>query len=92
MLELYRLLLSAAGMPPGSGAQQTSPYNMLATREWMMIAPRSRESYEEISVNALGYAGSLLVRDDAQMRRLREAGPLSVLTGVGIPRLPPSPA
>ena len=74
MLALYWKLLAASGIQRGTGSEQTRPYNLLATREWMMIVPRSRESYAGISVNALGYAGSLLVRNEAQLRLLRETG------------------
>jgi len=79
---LYRRLLGRAGVQAvrREGRDwQTRPYNLLVTRRWMMVVPRARERWEGISVNALGYAGSLLVRDRAQLARLREAGPLRVL-------------
>ena len=82
-LALYWKLLAASGIPRGAGRQQTQAYNLLATREWMMVVPRSRESYAGVPVNALGFAGSLLVRDDAQLQLLREVGPLTVLRHVG---------
>ena len=85
-LALYWKLLNATGIPRGAGDSQTRPYNLLATRRWMMIVPRSRESYAGMSVNALGFAGSLLVRDHAQLQTLRETGPLTLLQHVGIPR------
>ena len=72
MLALYWKLLAASGIQRGTGSEQTRPYNLLATREWMMIVPRSYEAYAGISVNALGFAGSLLVHDDAQLQLLRE--------------------
>jgi ATP adenylyltransferase len=60
------------------------PYNLLVTREWMLFVPRARECWEGISVNALGFAGSLLVRDREALARLRAAGPLAALRHVGI--------
>lgn len=60
------------------------PYNLLATREWMVLVPRRHELFEGIAVNALGFAGSLLVRSDAQLAYLRETGPLAVLRKVGV--------
>ncbi|MFN8444055.1 MAG: DUF4922 domain-containing protein [Caldilineaceae bacterium] len=63
---------------------QPVPYNLLATRNWMMLVPRSQEHYETISVNALGFAGSLFVRNQADMDFLRAAGPMRVLQEVGV--------
>ena len=62
--------------------RQAAPYNLLVTRRWMLAVPRSRERLGSISVNALGFAGSLFVRDEAEMAALREAGPMSVLRAV----------
>jgi len=71
-------LLAALGVAPGA------PWNLLATREWLLVVPRRAESFEDISVNALGFAGSLLVKTRAQLERLREVGPLAVLRAVGV--------
>ena len=78
-LERYSTLVDAVGM---SITQQPGAYNLLATREWMLIVPRSQESFRSISVNSLGFAGTLLVRDRQQLRILKEAKPLTVLTEV----------
>ncbi len=64
-------------------ASSPSPYNLLATRDWMLLVPRSVEHYESISVNALGFAGSLLARDVRELELIRERGPLGVLESVG---------
>jgi ATP adenylyltransferase len=81
----YRALLTEAGIggaPSPEGEWQSGPYNLLATREWMLLIPRTREHYEGISVNALGFAGSLFVRDEAQRDIVRRAGPRTVLAAV----------
>ena len=62
--------------------RQAGPYNLLLTRRWMLLVPRSREQFGTISVNGLGFAGSLFVRDAAEMQRLREAGPMNALREV----------
>jgi ATP adenylyltransferase len=59
------------------------PYNLLVTDRWMLVVPRSRERFEGISINALGFAGALLVRDPAQLAAVERAGPMSVLRHVG---------
>ena len=85
-LEYYRLLLRAVGgpVPPTQGTQQPFPYNLLATRQWLWLIPRGQERFQGISVNALGFAGSLFARDATQMALIRQYGPLQVLRGVGI--------
>ncbi|MGQ4650251.1 DUF4922 domain-containing protein [Lyngbya aestuarii] len=83
-LECYHTLLRAVGLQ-GDGAsnnRQSGPYNLLATREWMLLIPRSQEDFESISVNSLGFAGALLVRNEQQMKMLQEHGPITVLKNV----------
>lgn len=87
-LELYRALLRHVGLDPGpSGKEglQRGPYCLLVTAEWMLLVPRSAEFFGPVSINSLGYAGALLVRDAAQLRLLRETGPLAALRAVGLP-------
>jgi ATP adenylyltransferase len=81
---LYRALLDAVGIGavrPGDD-RQSAPYNLLLTRGWMLVVRRVREHFDGISVNALGFAGSLFVRDRDQMRRILENGPMAVLRAV----------
>ncbi len=87
-LELYHRLLLATGL--STDQPQPAPYNLLATRQWLLLIPRSRESFESVSINALGYAGALLVRNESQARVIREQGPLTVLRQGAIP-LPQTP-
>jgi len=87
LFSLYWKLLSACGIVRGEEDTQTQPYNLLATRQWMMIVPRSRESFAGVSINALGFTGSLLVRSCDQLETLRSAGPISALQQVGQPRI-----
>ncbi|MBD2387981.1 ATP adenylyltransferase family protein [Cylindrospermum sp. FACHB-282] len=78
-LERYYSLLQAVDLKP-SGA-----YNLLATREWMLIVVRSHEEFEKISVNSLGFAGALLVKNQEQMQILKEYGPMTILRKVAVP-------
>lgn len=78
---LYREMARAFGCDrPGR------PHNLLVTREWMLLVPRSRESWEGVSLNALAFAGAILVRDDPTLDRVRSLGPLNLLAHVGVPR------
>lgn len=75
-----------ARVAAADGARQSAPYNLLVTRDWLMVVPRVREHADGISINALGYAGSLFVRDGAELARLRSMGPMRALASVGVPR------
>lgn len=85
MLDLYWELLYAVGIERGEDQRQTRPYNLLATREWMLAVPRSQEAYQDINVHALGFAGSLMVWGEEGLRVVRQQGPLAVLAAVGVP-------
>lgn len=74
-LQVYRTLLHSVG----SGA-----YNLLATLEWMLIVPRSQEHFQSISVNSLGFAGALLVKNAAEMEILKAQGPMNILKSVAV--------
>lgn len=88
LTERYRGLLRATGIAAAErgSRRQALPYNLLVTRRWMLVVPRSAEHYRGISVNALGYAGSLFVRNAEQMRTLLQVGPMTVLASLGHPR------
>ncbi|MDZ7963166.1 MAG: phosphorylase [Aulosira sp. DedQUE10] len=81
-MELYNALLNAVGITAVNGNRQSGAYNLLSTREWMLIVPRSHEEFELISVNSLGFAGALLVRNQQQMQLLKDQGPINILKNV----------
>lgn len=80
--ERYRALLDAAGVRAvevGGGLRQSAPYNLLVMPAGLLLVPRATECVEGISVNALAFAGSLFVRDAAQMRAIEALGPMRLL-------------
>ena len=82
---IYRELLGPLGLGPRDGAteaRQGAPYNLLLTRDWMLVVPRSREHFHGVSINALGFAGSLFVRRAEELRAFEEHGPLAALRAV----------
>ena len=84
----YRAALRAVGIAAvhrDGELWQSAPYNLLITREWLLLVPRRQECEAGISINALGFAGSLFVRDQAQCALLRRRGPLAVLRAVTAP-------
>lgn len=81
----YRRLLAALDIvevEEAGARRQSHPYNLVATRQWMLLIPRSRERYEGVSVNALGFAGSLFVKDQSQFDLVARVGPRAVLAAV----------
>lgn len=64
----------------------TGPFSLLCTRQWMMLVPRSTGHVRGIPINSLGYAGSLVVKDEAQQAQLATLGAWAVLTEAGISR------
>jgi ATP adenylyltransferase len=80
-LEIYHHLLKALEISIKS-QDKPDPYNLLITREWMMIIPRSQDKYKSISINSLGFAGALLVKNEEQMNTLKQLKPLTILQKV----------
>jgi len=86
---LYRELLHRCGISAVAAAEgelQSAPYNLLVRRSWMLVVPRSRACFESIPVNALGFAGSLFVRSQGDLERVRAVGPMQVLRAVAMPQ------
>ncbi|MCC5637149.1 phosphorylase [Nostoc sp. CHAB 5844] len=84
MLKVYQNLLSAVRIEAVNNNRQSSAYNLLVTREWMLIVPRSQEHFQSISVNSLGFAGALLVRNAQEMQLLKNTGPMTILKEVAL--------
>jgi ATP adenylyltransferase len=80
LLGLYRQLARAFGCH-----RHGQPYNLLVSREWMLIVPRARGQWRGISVNGLGFAGSLLVPGREELDVVRREGPLRLLAHVAVP-------
>jgi sulfate adenylyltransferase (ADP) / ATP adenylyltransferase len=84
---LYGEMLKETGLKPPTTdlpQKQSAPYCFLITRNWMLLVPRSREFFDSISINALGFSGALLVRDRGQMKRLIKFGPMTALKNVAL--------
>jgi ATP adenylyltransferase len=83
----YLAMLDALGIgavEARDGPRQSAPYNLLVTRDWLLLVPRRRESFLGVPVNALGFAGSLFVRDAAQLATVERRGPMTILAGVAV--------
>ena len=69
--------------PPGKPS-----YNVLLTLEHLHLIPRRQETHrleatgEELPVNALGFAGMLLVKSDAELGAVKSEGVGKILSAV----------
>ncbi len=84
-LKKYHDLLDKVGIIALENNVQSGAYNLLVTREWMLIVPRKQEEFGEISVNSLGFAGALLVKNQQQMQLLKNIQPINLLSNVAFP-------
>jgi ATP adenylyltransferase len=57
-----------------NGTAAFTGYNLLLTREWLMLVPRRKEAVAGISFNALAFCGSILVKNREQRDQLIEIG------------------
>lgn len=62
-------------------------YNLVMTREFIMIVPRSHDSIGPVSCNAMAYAGSFFVRSIEELEFIRKEGPMKILSRVGYPSI-----
>ncbi|TAE60068.1 MAG: phosphorylase [Nostocales cyanobacterium] len=81
-LDKYYALLEKVGIKAVDDNKQSGAYNFLATREWMLIVPRSQEEFKSISINSLGFSGALLVKNTEQMQLVKDIGPMNILKNV----------
>lgn len=65
-------------------------YNVIITLEHMHLIPRKEETYtlsetgESLSVNALGFAGMLLVKSEKELEAVKKENVEKILAGVGL--------
>ncbi|MGK7898149.1 MAG: DUF4922 domain-containing protein [Xenococcus sp. (in: cyanobacteria)] len=83
LLDCYYSLLEKVSFSwQETSPQQPAAYNFLATKKWMIIIPRSRDSFGSIAINSLGFAGSLFVKDENCLKLLKKKTPLEILNAV----------
>ncbi len=76
-METLQLSPDADGLLP--------PFNLLVEDGWMLVVPRSREHFADVSINALSFGGVVYVAALEQIESIRKAGPLAVLASVACP-------
>lgn len=87
-VELLDLVISTIRATPDHPVGVLS-YNVILTRRHLILVPRAKENAvisrigDELSVNALGFAGMLLVKCEEEMKDVVEEGPAKILASVG---------
>ncbi len=80
LLELYLELSKKLGLgDPISDRKPRFPYNLLITNKWIAIIKRRNDHIHGFSINALGFAGYLLVTDKSDINYLKKYGPEKLL-------------
>lgn len=89
----YRAACEFCGIRAAAG-ERLPAYNLLAMRGWLLLVPRSRETWEHrsdgtgerISLNAMSFGGSIFVRQPELIGLVRDAGLLRILSAVTFPK------
>ena len=78
--EIYKDLSYKLGLgDPRNDKKPKYPYNLIFTDRWMIIIKRKTDNLFGISINALGFAGYILVTENSDIKYLRELGPEKLL-------------
>ena len=78
--EIYIDLLFKLGLgKPKIDKRPRYPYNLIFTNNWMLLIKRKTDNLFGISLNALGFAGYLLVTEKSDIRYLKKNGPEKLL-------------
>ena len=66
-------------------------HNMLLTKNFLYVVPRSAEGFTEddgnVTVNSLGFVGTLAVKSEADLALIKKHGPLTILEKITKPSI-----
>lgn len=79
LLETYSKIIDIMRKTYGNNVS----FNFLLTKKWISYIPRKFSSYENISLNATGFAGSLFVKTEEQAEIVKKRGILNILSELG---------
>jgi len=78
--EIYKDLAYKLGLgEPRKDKKPRYPYNLIFTNRWIILIKRKTDNLFGISINALGYAGYILVTEKSDINYLRKFGPEKLL-------------
>ena len=77
---IYKELAYKLGLgEPRKDKKPRYPYNLIFTNKWIILIKRKTDNLFGISINALGYAGYILVTEKSDINYLRKFGPEKLL-------------
>jgi sulfate adenylyltransferase (ADP) / ATP adenylyltransferase len=82
LLTLYQNILETVKRDPGISNPSCLHYNLLFTRRWMMLIPRTQEDFHGIPLNSLGFTGNLLAKTEKQFLEIKNLGLSAILQQV----------
>ena len=78
--EIYKDLAYKLGLgDPRKDKKPRYPYNLIFTNRWIILIKRKTDNLFGISINALGYAGYILVTEKSDINYLKKLGPEKLL-------------
>lgn len=80
--DLYLAMLQTLRLWHPKGSSGIMPHNLLVSRRWLWVVPRAAAHYQGIAVNALGFAGTFLLKNHNQVEQLKALGPVNLLAHV----------
>lgn len=87
LVSMYNTLLQQCS----SGGEAPISYNMILSKDHMVLVPRRQETIGSVAINALGFAGTILVNSKAGLQFIHDKGPISILEATGVPWHKPTP-
>lgn len=73
-------------------AEKPTAYNVVFTRKWLLIAPRSDAYYKgKLGLNSAGFIGLILAKNEELLKLIKEDGPNKILEQVGFPNTADQP-
>ncbi|KAK0737258.1 ATP adenylyltransferase-domain-containing protein [Apiosordaria backusii] len=84
----HRALTDAGHVPNGpSGTDLTTivPHNVILSREWLVVIPRTKAGINGADANAAGYLGMVWVSEEERVKKWTDQGPAELLTRLGLP-------
>ncbi len=78
--QVYKELCNKLGLgEPKIDNKPRYPYNLIFTDNWMVLIKRKKDNIHGISINALGFAGYILVTYKSDIKYLKKFGPEKIL-------------
>ncbi len=85
LLEVYEGLIRKIGVADTQSSPHSThrlPHNVVLTKDWMLVVPRTRSRFAGIEVNGFGFSGLFFVDKEERLGLIQKAGPMNVLRAV----------